>query len=126
MSYRIVTGSREQIMAPEEAQDLLARLHQAGSSAPLDHPIFAEVDKQIIPMLETIAGMGGNAVTSNKDRIKFINDRLDEVVLHRPRLVQLEELEPNTWALILHDREGSRLHLAITGQVEITWMEEAV
>ena len=44
-------------MTPQEAQDLLERLQQAGSSAPLDHPIFAEVDKQIIPMLETIAGM---------------------------------------------------------------------
>ena len=61
---------------------------------------------------------------SSKDRIKYINDRLDQVVLHRPRLIQLEELEPDTWALILHDREGSRLHLTITGHVEVTDMEE--
>ena len=65
-------------------------------------------------------------MTSSKDRIKFINDRLDEVVLHRPRLIQLEELEPDTWALILHDREGNRLHLTINGQVEVTDMEEAL
>jgi hypothetical protein len=70
--------------------------------------------------------MGGNVVTSSKDRIKFINDRLDEVVLYRPRLIQLEELEPNTWVLILHDREGNRLHLTINGQVEVTDMEEAL
>ena len=63
-------------------------------------------------------------MTSSKDRIKFINDRINQVVLHRPRLIQLEELEPNTWVLILHDREGSRLHLAITGQIEVTDMEE--
>ena len=56
----------------------------------------------------------------SKDRIKYVNDRIDRVVLHRPRLVQLEELEPNTWALILHNREGGRLHLAITGQIEVT------
>ena len=61
-------------------------------------------------------------MTSSKDRIKYVNDRLDEVVLHRPRLIQLEELEPDTWALVLHDREGGRLHLAITGQVEVTDM----
>ena len=65
-------------------------------------------------------------MTSNKDRIKFINDRLDQVVLYRPRLVQLEELERNKWALILHDREGDRLHLTINGQVEITDMEECI
>lgn len=65
-------------------------------------------------------------MTSNKDRIKYVNDRLDQVVLYRPRLIQLEELEPDTWALILHDREGDRLHLTITGQVEVTDMEEAL
>ena len=65
-------------------------------------------------------------MTSSKDRIKYVNDRLDQVVLHRPRLIQLEELEPATWALILHDREGNRLHLTITGQVEVTDMEEAL
>ena len=59
-------------------------------------------------------------MTSSKDRIKYVNDRLDQVVLHKPRLVQLEELEPDTWALILHNREGGRLHLAITGQIEVT------
>ena len=65
-------------------------------------------------------------MTSSKDRIKFINDRLDEVILHRPRFVQLEELEPDTWALILHNWEGDRLHLTITGHVEVTDMEEAL
>ena len=65
-------------------------------------------------------------MSRQQDRIKFINDRLDEVVLHRPRLIQLEELEPYTWALILHDRQGDRLHLTITGQVEVTDMEEAL
>ena len=65
-------------------------------------------------------------MTSSKDRIKFINDRLDEVVMYRPQSIQLEELEPYTWALILHDRQGDRLHLTITGQVEVTDMEEAL
>ena len=65
-------------------------------------------------------------MTSSKDRIKYVNDRLDQVVLHRPRFVQLEELERDKWALILHDREGDRLHLTITGQVEVTDMEEAL
>ena len=50
-------------------------------------------------------------MTSNKDRIKFINDELDQVVMFRPQSIQLEKLEPNTWALILHDRQGNRLHL---------------
>lgn len=64
-------------------------------------------------------------MTSNKDRIKFINDELDEVVMYRPYLVHLEVLDTGTWALILHDREGDRLHLTINGQVEVTDMEEA-
>lgn len=63
-------------------------------------------------------------MTSSKDRIKYINDRLDQIVLHRPRLIQLEELEPDTWTLILHNREGDRLHLTINGQVEVTDIEE--
>ena len=63
-------------------------------------------------------------MTSNKDRIKFINDELDQVVMFRPQSIQLEKLEPNTWALILHDRQGNRLHLTITGQVEVTDMKE--
>ena len=65
-------------------------------------------------------------MTSSKDRIKFINDRLDEVVLYRSRLIYLEELERDKWSLILHDREGNRLHLTITGQVEVTDMEDAL
>ena len=65
-------------------------------------------------------------MTSSKDRIKFINDELDEVVLYRPQSIHLEELERDKWALILHDREGDRLHLTITGQVEVTDMEEAL
>ena len=65
-------------------------------------------------------------MTSSKDRIKFINDRLDQVVMFRPQSIQLEELEPDMWVLILHDREGNRLHLTITGQVEVTDMEEAL
>lgn len=48
---------RRGTVTPEQAQDLLARVHHAGSNAPLDHPIFAEIEQQIIPMLETIAGM---------------------------------------------------------------------
>ena len=65
-------------------------------------------------------------MTSSKDRIKFINDELDEVVMYRPQSIHLEELERDKWALILHDREGDRLHLTITGQVEVTDMEEAL
>ena len=65
-------------------------------------------------------------MTSSKDRIKFINDRLDEIVMYRPQSIHLEELELDKWALILHDRQGDRLHLTITGQVEVTDMEEAL
>ena len=63
-------------------------------------------------------------MTSSKDRIKYVNDRLEQVVLHRPRLIQLEELERDNWALILYNQEGDRLHLTINGQVEVTDMEE--
>ena len=65
-------------------------------------------------------------MSRQQDRIKFINDELDEVVLYRPQSIHLEELERDKWALILHDRQGDRLHLTITGQVEVTDMEEAL
>lgn len=65
-------------------------------------------------------------MSRQQDRIKFINDRLDEVVMYRPQSIHLEELEPYTWALILYNQEGDRLHLTITGQVEVTDMEEAL
>ena len=65
-------------------------------------------------------------MSRQQDRIKFINDRLDEVVMYRPQSIHLEELEPDTWALILYNQEGDRLHLTITGQVEVTDMEEAL
>ena len=59
-------------------------------------------------------------------RIKYVNDRLDQVVLHKPRFVHLEELERDTWALTLSDQEGDRLHLTINGEVKITYIEEAL
>ena len=59
-------------------------------------------------------------------RIKYVNDRLDQVVMDKPRFAHLEELERGTWALTLSNQEGDRLHLTINGEVEITYIEEAL
>lgn len=60
----------------------------------------------------------------HKDRIKYVNDELDEIVLHHARMVQLIDHGRETWSLNLTDRSGQLLNLKINGKVHVTYNEE--